>query len=253
MNNVLEIDELLVFLTSIEIGMKKSLKVRPNNSTKTKLDLVVKLKNRLKSSPDNIRVPFDIRSPPHVSLGCNERKCMSHQPMGVVKIEEQLNQALAYMDGKEDENRRKTFDVISSDPCKDERLQFDTAILGKINKDSLDEELSDEYDSLGTSTAKSESMPSDDLDLSTDESKIPSIQERRRCMERKYSSCIDDSEGTSYITDSDEESVEEESCLELYGPYPSAFRFLTYRPLVPQPPHQKLSRMQSRIKILKAV
>jgi len=90
---------LLEQLAVVEIGLKKNLKLRQSKDTMKKIDLLEELKCRVEASPDNIRISFDLYSPPiRTSTSC--RVCVA-QPNVEVHLEHQLTEAIRSIDAEE--------------------------------------------------------------------------------------------------------------------------------------------------------
>lgn len=113
--------ELLEQLNVVEIGLKKSLKLRPTKSTTKKLGLLEELKRRVEASKDDILIPFNLQSPPHIRTSCRAIFCMKQRPDQVVLLDRQLTEALASLSAQEDDfvsentSSGSTIDTTSSE------------------------------------------------------------------------------------------------------------------------------------------
>jgi len=104
--------ELLEQLAVVEIGLRKSLKLRPSKDTLNKLDLLEELKGRVEASPENTRISFDLYSPP-IRTSCY--LCVT-QPNVEVSLEHQLTQAITSLGAEENNfNEEDTSSGSSSD------------------------------------------------------------------------------------------------------------------------------------------
>lgn len=91
--------ELLEQLAVVEIGLKKNLKLRQSKGTTKKLHLLEELKRRVEASPENIRISFDLYSPP-IRTSCHV--CMA-QPNIEVHLEHQLTEAIRSLGAEEND------------------------------------------------------------------------------------------------------------------------------------------------------
>jgi len=112
--------ELLEQLDVVEIGLQRSLKLRPTKSTAEKLGLVEELKRRVEASPNDIRIPFNLQSPPPIRSSCRGSLCVNQRPDQEVRLERQLTLALVSLSAEEDDYNNKFTSSASIDTMSSE-------------------------------------------------------------------------------------------------------------------------------------
>jgi len=157
--------EFLDRLAVIEGELKKNLNVREVKTTAEKKILVEELKRRVEIWSDNIHIPFDLTCPTTVCASYDHLSCVSPHPEEVMHLENQLNAALMYLRGNEDDDcsevmsSESTIDTISDPGAEEDKslVMHDSEVIF-ISKNQVQSNTEDPAN-IFTSTKESTPLP----------------------------------------------------------------------------------------------
>jgi len=127
--------------------------------------LVEELKRRVEIWSDNIHIPFDLTCPTTVCASYDHLSCVSPHPEEVMHLENQLNAALMYLRGNEDDDcsevmsSESTIDTISDPGAEEDKslVMHDSEVIF-ISKNQVQSNTEDPAN-IFTSTKESTPLP----------------------------------------------------------------------------------------------